>query len=832
MTRTNLWLRTALLLFLTVVASLGQESSTNTVVPTLVNFGGKLTDINGKPLVGTVGVTFYLYKDSQDQTPLWMESQNVQCDNHGVYSVTLGSTKSEGLPTDVFVSGEARWLGVKIDNQAEQPRVLLVSVPYALKAADAQTVGGLPPSAFVLATPAAVSTTNYSSSPAAVALPPSGAVTGTGTVNFVPLWDSTSDIVSSVIFQSGSGSSAKIGIGTTTPAVTLDVKGTSTVRGVLTLPATGTATASTSFNSQPLSLAASVFNSSNGTAAPQNFRLLAEPVGNDTASASGTLNLQFASGSNPFNETGLKIASNGQITFASGQTFPGTGSGTVTSVGSGSGLTGGPITSSGALSVATGGITNAMLQNSSVTITPGTDLTGGGSVALGSSIALNLDTTKVPQLATNNTFAGTISATSFSGSGSAITNLQGSNVQGSVATANNALELGGFPPSFYQQAGNYATLGGNNFNGDQNVTGNVTATATVTGVVVNASGSFNLGGNTFALGSFASENAFVGFAGNSTTTANGNTANGYSALHSVGTGGLNVASGYNALSSNTSGSLNTANGYGALNSNTTASNNTAIGGNALGLNTTGPLNTATGYGSLINNTTGQGNTAVGFAALQNNTTGNDNTSIGIGAGPDVNSPNLTNSTAIGYNAIVSESSALILGGTGSFAVNVGIGTPTPSRVFTIAQFAGHAIADGWDTYSSRRWKTNIHTLHGALQKVEQLRGVTYDLKANGKHEVGVIAEEVGAVVPEVVTWEKNGTDAQGVDYSRLTALLIEATKEQQALITEQRREIASQQAQIVRLASQVQAIRASIKTNAREIQPLRVRLPIALKQDH
>jgi len=53
--------------------------------------------------------------------------------------------------------------------------------------------------------------------------------------------------------------------------------------------------------------------------------------------------------------------------------------------------------------------------------------------------------------------------------------------------------------------------------------------------------------------------------------------------------------------------------------------------------------------------------------------------------------------------------------------------------------------------------------------------------------VGVIAEEVGAVIPEVVTWEKNGTDAQSVDYSRFTPLLIEARKEQQTLISEQRR---------------------------------------------
>jgi N-acetylglutamate synthase/N-acetylornithine aminotransferase len=94
-------------------------------------------------------------------------------------------------------------------------------------------------------------------------------------------------------------------------------------------------------------------------------------------------------------------------------------------------------------------------------------------------------------------------------------------------------------------------------------------------------------------------------------------------------------------------------------------------------------------------------------------------------------------------------------------------------------------------------------LDGELAKVEQLRGVSYDLKATGKHEVGVIAEEVGAVVPEVVSWEKNGKDAQGVDYSRLTALLIEAVKQQQ-------REIRSQTTDIRNLKSELRSTRQTL----------------------
>jgi hypothetical protein len=144
---------------------------------------------------------------------------------------------------------------------------------------------------------------------------------------------------------------------------------------------------------------------------------------------------------------------------------------------------------------------------------------------------------------------------------------------------------------------------------------------------------------------------------------------------------------------------------------------------------------------------------------------------------------------------------------GSLGVNVGIGTATPSNVFTIAKGAGQAISDGWTTYSSRRWKSNIHTLYGALGKVEQLRGVSYDLMVNGRHEVGVIAEEVGQILPEVVSWDQNGQEAQGVDYGRLTAVLIEATKEQQALIHQQ-------QEQIARLAQEIETIRASIASGS------------------
>ena len=141
------------------------------IVPRLVNFSGKALSAQGETLGEAVGVTFAIYKDQSDGAPLWIETQNVVTDAKGNYIAQLGATKPEGLPLDLFTSGEARWLGVRVNGGEEQPRVMLLSVPYALKAGDAETVGGLPPSAFVLAAPVAVGSSASSTSAAETGSP-------------------------------------------------------------------------------------------------------------------------------------------------------------------------------------------------------------------------------------------------------------------------------------------------------------------------------------------------------------------------------------------------------------------------------------------------------------------------------------------------------------------------------------------------------------------------------------------------------------------------------------------------------------------------------------
>src|SRR5262249_23657571 len=70
-------------------------------------------------------------------------------DSQGHYSVLLGSTNSSGMPTDLFSSDSARWLSLKVDGQQESQRSLLVSVPYALKAVEADKLASRMASDFV-----------------------------------------------------------------------------------------------------------------------------------------------------------------------------------------------------------------------------------------------------------------------------------------------------------------------------------------------------------------------------------------------------------------------------------------------------------------------------------------------------------------------------------------------------------------------------------------------------------------------------------------------------------------------------------------------------------
>jgi len=206
-------------------------TSGNAVVPLMVSFNGMLSDEHGKSSTGVVGVTFSLYKDPEGGPPLWLETQNVRPDKVGHYSVILGSVTSQGLPTTVFAKGEARWLGVQVQGQKEQPRVLLLAVPYALKAQDAETVGGKPASAFALrsdalTTPSGSDKVTKDRSSSTAKSPP---VSGGGKPGFIPEWTTSTKLGDSALFQTSAGN---LGISTTTPSDKFEVDlGNILVRG-------------------------------------------------------------------------------------------------------------------------------------------------------------------------------------------------------------------------------------------------------------------------------------------------------------------------------------------------------------------------------------------------------------------------------------------------------------------------------------------------------------------------------------------------------------------------------------------------------------------------
>jgi hypothetical protein len=359
------------------------SGAANQIVPSLVNFSGALTNTKGKVTTSVVGLTFSLYKDAEGGAPLWVETQNVQPDKAGHYSVQLGAASSNGLPAELFAAGQARWLGVQQQGEAEQPRVLLLSVPYALKALDAETIGGKPASAFALAP-------SSTGSVSANKLPP-GTITGSGTLDFIPRFTGALTIGNSNIFESAAGN---VGIGNAVPAAKLDLSGTGDVRDTLTLfpklahntlsvhgtafaisstgkvtfvagqafPGTGTVTSvgsGSGLTGGPITTSGTLSIATGGVT----NSMLANPsltvTANSPLSGGGSVSLGGTT------SLGLKACAAGQILeFTGGAwTCVAVPVGTVTSVGSGLGLTGGPITGSGTLAINTSVVPQLAVAN-------------------------------------------------------------------------------------------------------------------------------------------------------------------------------------------------------------------------------------------------------------------------------------------------------------------------------------------------------------------------------------------------------------------------------------------------------------------------------------
>jgi hypothetical protein len=222
----------AIAIALATVPIASAQTAANTV-PNLIRYSGTLPGEQGAAASppAVVGVTFALYNQQEGGAPIWMETQNVTPEPAGQYSVLLGSTRAEGVPAELFSDQQQRWLGVEIQGQPEQARVLLVSVPYALRAHDAETLGGLPASAFAQISAPRSGIVTIESKTSSSALPVSAAVgpdvlSGTGAAGKIPLWTGTSTLANSSLFESTTGATTSfIGVKTTSPSAQLDVTG-------------------------------------------------------------------------------------------------------------------------------------------------------------------------------------------------------------------------------------------------------------------------------------------------------------------------------------------------------------------------------------------------------------------------------------------------------------------------------------------------------------------------------------------------------------------------------------------------------------------------------
>jgi hypothetical protein len=540
-------------------------------LPRLVKFSGAVKDANGKPLSGMAGITFGLYQDQQGGTALWTENQNVQPDAAGHYTVWLGATTNEGMPVELFASGQARWLGVQADGQPEQARVLLAAVPYALKAGDADTLGGRPASAYLLAaSPAAVQlseaaqpaqpATAVSARMAAAAVVPSFG--STGSTNYIAKFTDTSgDVGNSVMYQNGSS----IGINTTAALDVLDVAGSITAEvdggptsgpalDLRNTPPTGFGIGSVNFFTYP------------GQTVPS-AQWQAKDIGGFTASQT----LYTAGNLNQRNQPLIP-----RLTVMGGT--GNVGIGTTTPVAplevNGNAQVDGNLTLSGSLMTAGTPIIQAP-----------TGLSNNFSAGLG---ALSATTTGQYDTAVGD-FALLV------------------NTSGASNTAIGSSAL------VYNTTGNSNTAVGSSAL-SSNTTGNYNVASGSRALLSNTTGEGNTASGFVALESNTTGfyNTATGYYALFSNVGQNNTATGAYALISNTTGNINTASGGEALQSNTTGNYNTAYGYEALQSNTTGSNNIAVGYLA-GYNVTGSNNIHIGNQGVV----GEGNTiSIGTVGTQ------------------------------------------------------------------------------------------------------------------------------------------------------------------------------------------------------------------------
>jgi len=274
----------------------------------------------------------------------------------------------------------------------------------------------------------------------------------------------------------------------------------------------------------------------------------------------------------------------------------------------------------------------------------------------------------------------------------------------------------------------------------------------------------------------------------------------------------NTATGAGALLSNTTGSGNTADGAFALLSNATGFRNAATGRLALFNNTTGSFNTAHGVDALYSNTSGDGNTANGLSALAFNTTGAFNIALGTSAGQNLTTGD--RNIDIGNLGVANEGSTIRIGTTGEQSATY------------IAGIAGQTVGAGGSTcyvdndgklgvfLSAHRFKTDIADMATVSEAILALRPVTFhykpELDKTGIPQFGLVAEEVEAINPDLVTRDKEGK-VSTVRYEAVNAMLLNE-------FLKEHRKNQQQEATIARLEKQIEVLAEGLQKMSAELE--------------
>lgn len=216
--------------------------------------------------------------------------------------------------------------------------------------------------------------------------------------------------------------------------------------------------------------------------------------------------------------------------------------------------------------------------------------------------------------------------------------------------------------------------------------------------------------------------------------------------------------------------------------------NSFFGSQSGAKNSAGFANAFFGFESGDGNTGGFNNSFFGRGAGKANIDGNSNTVLGAFA--EFDSGNLSFATAIGSGAHVGTSNTVVLGRNsdqvqvpGTLVVNtLGVAGSTSLCRNIVNQISSCS--------SSLRYKKDLHPFTRGLALLNQLKPITFKWKADSSPDLGFGAEDIAAVEPLLITRNDKG-EVEGVKYDRITAVLVNAVKEQQEQIKQQRDEIAS-----------------------------------------